>query len=152
MTSGFVLPELDRALEWCEAELLRTAGGDLDPTSVALVDLNQGEVEQAAERLGVARASGIAADVRDTAAVETAVAAGVISIHVELRAGNRAAYALYRKMEFAETLRLERYYRGRETAVQLVLQTRGPDHDTQILEAIRNAGYEPTREMAEKPT
>jgi threonine dehydratase len=36
----------------------------------------------------------------------------------------------------------------RETAVQLVLQTRGPDHDAQILEAIRHAGYEPTREMA----
>jgi threonine dehydratase len=36
----------------------------------------------------------------------------------------------------------------RETAVQLVLQTRGPDHDEQILEAIRAAGYEPTREMA----
>jgi threonine dehydratase len=34
----------------------------------------------------------------------------------------------------------------RETAVQLVLQTRGPDHDAQILEAIRHAGYEPTRE------
>jgi threonine dehydratase len=31
----------------------------------------------------------------------------------------------------------------RETAVQLVLQTRGPDHDEQILEAVRGAGYEP---------
>jgi threonine dehydratase len=35
----------------------------------------------------------------------------------------------------------------RETAVQLVLQTRGPDHDEQILAEIRAAGYEPTREM-----
>jgi threonine dehydratase len=33
----------------------------------------------------------------------------------------------------------------RETAVQLVLQTRGPDHDEQILEAVRGAGYEPQR-------
>jgi threonine dehydratase len=33
----------------------------------------------------------------------------------------------------------------RETAVQLVLQTRGPDHDEQILEACRAAGYEPER-------
>jgi threonine dehydratase len=33
----------------------------------------------------------------------------------------------------------------RETAVQLVLQTRGPDHDAQILEAVRGAGYEPQR-------
>ena len=31
----------------------------------------------------------------------------------------------------------------RETAVQLVLQTRGPDHDEQILEEVRAAGYEP---------
>jgi threonine dehydratase len=31
----------------------------------------------------------------------------------------------------------------RETAVQLVLQTRGPDHDEQILEAVRAAGYAP---------
>jgi threonine dehydratase len=34
----------------------------------------------------------------------------------------------------------------RETAVQLVLQTRGPDHDEQILAAVRDAGYEPSRE------
>jgi threonine dehydratase len=32
----------------------------------------------------------------------------------------------------------------RETAVQLVLQTRGPDHDEQILDAVRAAGYEPS--------
>lgn len=31
----------------------------------------------------------------------------------------------------------------RETAVQLVLQTRGPEHDEQILEAVRGAGFEP---------
>src|SRR3954447_14337280 len=31
----------------------------------------------------------------------------------------------------------------RETAVQLVLQTRGPEHDDQILEAVRAAGYQP---------
>jgi threonine dehydratase len=33
----------------------------------------------------------------------------------------------------------------RETAVQLVLQTRGPEHDEQILETVRAAGYEPER-------
>jgi threonine dehydratase len=32
----------------------------------------------------------------------------------------------------------------RETAVQVVLQTRGPEHDERILLAIREAGYEPT--------
>src|SRR4051794_3708283 len=31
----------------------------------------------------------------------------------------------------------------RETAVQLVLQTRGPEHDEQILDAVRAAGYQP---------
>jgi threonine dehydratase len=31
----------------------------------------------------------------------------------------------------------------RETAVQLVLQTRGPAHDVEILDAVRAAGYEP---------
>jgi threonine dehydratase len=34
----------------------------------------------------------------------------------------------------------------RETAVHLVLQTRGPDHDAQIVEAVRDAGYEPRLE------
>jgi threonine dehydratase len=36
----------------------------------------------------------------------------------------------------------------RETAVQLVLQTRGPDHDEQILAAVREAGYSPERTAA----
>ena len=35
----------------------------------------------------------------------------------------------------------------RETAVHLVLQTRGPDHDDHILAAVRDAGYEPTGGM-----
>jgi threonine dehydratase len=34
----------------------------------------------------------------------------------------------------------------RETAVHLVLQTRGPDHDNRILEAVREAGYQPRLE------
>jgi threonine dehydratase len=34
----------------------------------------------------------------------------------------------------------------RETAVHLVLQTRGPDHDAEIVEAVREAGYEPRLE------
>ncbi|MEA2426061.1 MAG: threonine dehydratase [Thermoleophilaceae bacterium] len=34
----------------------------------------------------------------------------------------------------------------RETAVHLVLQTRGPEHDVQIVEAVREAGYEPRLE------
>src|SRR3954454_6801469 len=38
----------------------------------------------------------------------------------------------------------------RETAVQLVLQTRGPDHDEAITRAVQEAGYEP--EPAPRPT
>ena len=36
----------------------------------------------------------------------------------------------------------------RETAVQLVLQTRGPEHDEKIVDAVREAGYEPTEDVA----
>ena len=36
----------------------------------------------------------------------------------------------------------------RESAVQLVLQTRGPDHDARIIEAVRAAGYEPHAELS----
>lgn len=52
--------------------------------------------------------------------VASAQVAGVMSIHVELRAQNRAAHALYRSLGFAETLRLPGYYRGRETAVRML--------------------------------
>ena len=58
--------------------------------------------------------------------LETAATAGVASVHVELRAGNTAAYALYCTMGFEETLRLGRYYRGRETAIRMVRVLRLP--------------------------
>jgi ribosomal protein S18 acetylase RimI-like enzyme len=58
--------------------------------------------------------------------VRTAATAGVASVHVELRAGNRAAYALYRGSGFTETLRLEGYYGGRETAVRMMRLLRLP--------------------------
>jgi len=63
--------------------------------------------------------------------VETALTAGIMSLHVELRAGNRTAYALYRRMEFVETLRLERYYRGRETAIRMMRLLRSPTMSAQ---------------------
>jgi hypothetical protein len=34
----------------------------------------------------------------------------------------------------------------RETAVHLVLQTRGPEHDEAIMDAVRAAGYDPRLE------
>lgn len=50
---------------------------------------------------------------------ETAVTAGIASIHVELRAGNPRAHAFYRTAGFTEILRLPGYYRGRETAIRM---------------------------------
>src|SRR5512132_527475 len=52
--------------------------------------------------------------------VETAAVAGIASIHVELRAHNVAAIALYRACGFAESLRVPGYYRGREDALRMV--------------------------------
>ncbi|MEP7275182.1 MAG: GNAT family N-acetyltransferase, partial [Betaproteobacteria bacterium] len=52
--------------------------------------------------------------------VESAQVAGLMSVHVELRAHNHAAHALYRTAGFAESMRIPGYYRGRETAVRML--------------------------------
>jgi ribosomal-protein-alanine N-acetyltransferase len=77
-------------------------------------------VRPSAQRRGVAR--------RMTSwLVESALIAGIASIHLELRAQNRAAYAFYRSVGFGETLRLPGYYRGRETAIRMVRLLRAPN-------------------------
>lgn len=58
--------------------------------------------------------------------VESTLTAGMMSIHVELRADNQPAYTLYRALGFAETLRVPGYYRGRETAVRMIRMLRAP--------------------------
>jgi ribosomal protein S18 acetylase RimI-like enzyme len=58
--------------------------------------------------------------------IESALIAGIASIHLELRAHNGAAYAFYRAVGFGETLRLPGYYRGRETAIRMVRVLRPP--------------------------
>jgi ribosomal-protein-alanine N-acetyltransferase len=58
--------------------------------------------------------------------VGSAATAGMASIHVELRADNAAAYAMYEAEGFAETFRVPRYYRGRETAVRMLRVLRAP--------------------------
>jgi len=58
--------------------------------------------------------------------VMSAATAGVATIHVELRAGNAGAYALYRALGFAETLRVPGYYAGRETAIRMLRLLRAP--------------------------
>lgn len=56
--------------------------------------------------------------------LESAATAGIASIKVELRADNRPAYALYRALGFAETLRAPGYYRGREAAIFMMRMLR----------------------------
>jgi [ribosomal protein S18]-alanine N-acetyltransferase len=58
--------------------------------------------------------------------LESAVVAGIASVHVELRAGNRAAYGFYRALGFTETLRVPGYYQGRETAIRMIRMLRTP--------------------------
>jgi ribosomal-protein-alanine N-acetyltransferase len=52
--------------------------------------------------------------------VESALTAGLVSVHVEMRAQNTAAHAFYSALGFSETLRLAGYYRGRETAIRML--------------------------------
>jgi ribosomal-protein-alanine N-acetyltransferase len=57
---------------------------------------------------------------------ETAATAGMACVHVELRAGNAPAHALYRAMKFSETLRVGGYYGGREAAIRMLRLLRTP--------------------------
>lgn len=54
----------------------------------------------------------------------SAAVAGIASIKVELRTDNAAAYALYRGLGFAEMLRADGYYRGREAAIFMIRMLR----------------------------
>lgn len=58
--------------------------------------------------------------------LDSARVAGTVSLHVELRAENRAAYLLYRSLQFTETFRINGYYRGREPALRMVRVLRVP--------------------------
>jgi len=58
--------------------------------------------------------------------VETAQTAGIMSVHVELRASNEAAYLYYRSVGFSEVLRVPGYYQGRETALRMIRVLRKP--------------------------
>jgi ribosomal-protein-alanine N-acetyltransferase len=64
--------------------------------------------------------------------VESAAVAGAGSVHVELRAHNVAAIALYRTSGFAESLRMPGYYRGREDAIRMVRVLRSPGTAIQL--------------------
>jgi [ribosomal protein S18]-alanine N-acetyltransferase len=56
----------------------------------------------------------------------SARAAGMASVHLELRAGNSDALAFYGQHDFAQTLMVNGYYQGREHAVRMVCVLRPP--------------------------
>ena len=58
--------------------------------------------------------------------VQSAAAAGIASVHLELIDDNAAARAFYRASGFTETLRLPGYYRGRKAAMRMVRVLRSP--------------------------
>jgi ribosomal protein S18 acetylase RimI-like enzyme len=53
--------------------------------------------------------------------------AGMVSVHLELRASNRPALAFYRTLGFAQTLMLAGYYEQRESAIRMMCLLRAPD-------------------------
>jgi len=59
--------------------------------------------------------------------LHSARVAGMVSVHLELRAGNHAALHLYRGLGFAQTLVLPGYYEQREAAIRMMCLLRAPD-------------------------
>ncbi len=51
---------------------------------------------------------------------ETAMVAGVVSIHLEVRAINHGARNFYHALGYEDVAQLRRYYRGRESAIRMV--------------------------------
>lgn len=58
--------------------------------------------------------------------VESAVTAGIASIHLELRSGNQAGKRFYRALGFSETVLVPGYYAGRESALRMIRLLRSP--------------------------
>jgi ribosomal-protein-alanine N-acetyltransferase len=55
---------------------------------------------------------------------QSALGAGISTLHLELREGNRGARAFYIRQGFSETARIPGYYRGVETAVRMLRDIR----------------------------
>jgi ribosomal-protein-alanine N-acetyltransferase len=58
--------------------------------------------------------------------LESAITAGMASVHLELRADNEAARRFYRALGFSETVLMPRYYNGREAAMRMIRMLRAP--------------------------
>jgi ribosomal-protein-alanine N-acetyltransferase len=54
----------------------------------------------------------------------TALTAGIVSIHLEVRAINHGARRFYHALGYEEAGELRRYYRGRESAIRMVRHLR----------------------------
>ena len=57
---------------------------------------------------------------------ESAFAAGIATIHLELRAANYTARSFYRSLGFTESAYIPGYYRGREMALRMMRVLRRP--------------------------
>ncbi len=58
---------------------------------------------------------------------ESCYAAGVATVHLELRVTNHAARRFYRALGFSETAFIPGYYRGRETGLRMMHVLREPN-------------------------
>ena len=58
--------------------------------------------------------------------LESALTAGMASVHLELRADNATARRFYRALGFSETVLMPRYYDGREAAMRMLRVLRAP--------------------------
>lgn len=58
--------------------------------------------------------------------IESALTAGIESVHLELRATNHAGRRFYRALGFGETILVPRYYDGAESALRMVRVLRAP--------------------------
>jgi len=58
--------------------------------------------------------------------LDSARTAGIASIHLELLEDNAAARAFYRALGFTETVRMPGYYRGKKSALRMILVIRIP--------------------------
>jgi [ribosomal protein S18]-alanine N-acetyltransferase len=58
--------------------------------------------------------------------LESALTAGIASVHLELRADNDAGRRFYRALGFSETVLMPRYYNGREAAMRMIRVLRAP--------------------------
>lgn len=59
--------------------------------------------------------------------LHSARVAGMVSVHLELRASNHAGLHFYRSLGFSQTLVLAGYYEQRESAIRMMCLLRAPD-------------------------